>query len=60
MHSGLVVIVPNVDRGTEALLFREALVHLIEGSDLVNKVLEVDLDNSRSKVRIYDLTAAPE
>lgn len=60
LHSGLVVIVPSVDRATEAQLFREALVRLIDVNDLVNKVLEVDFVSGGANVRIYDLPASPE
>jgi predicted nuclease of predicted toxin-antitoxin system len=60
LHSGLVAIVPSVDRATEVRLFREALVRLVEVNDLVNKVLEIDLEKGQSKVRIYDLLASPK
>ena len=60
LHSGLLLIVPNVDRRTEVRLFREALIRLRDEGDLVNKVLEVDLDNGRSRTRTYDLSASPD
>jgi predicted nuclease of predicted toxin-antitoxin system len=57
LHPGLILILPNVDRPTEARLFGAALTQLAQVSDLVNQVLEVDLDNERVKLRIYDLFA---
>ena len=60
LHSGLVLILPNVDRPTEVRLFAVALVRLAKVNDLVNQVLEVDLDNGQVKVRIYDLFAPPD
>ena len=60
LHSGLVLILPNVDRPTEARLFGAALTRLGSVADLVNQVMEVDLDNGQAKLRIYDLFAAPD
>jgi predicted nuclease of predicted toxin-antitoxin system len=59
LHSGLVLILPNVDRPTEARLFAVALARLAEVNDLVNQVMEVDLDKGQVKLRVYDLFAPP-
>jgi predicted nuclease of predicted toxin-antitoxin system len=59
LHSGLVSILPNVDRPIEARLFAVALARLAEVNDLVNQVMEVDLDKGQVKLRVYDLFAPP-
>ncbi len=38
-------------------LFRRALVWLVNVSELINQVLEVDLIDERVKLTIYDLPA---
>jgi predicted nuclease of predicted toxin-antitoxin system len=60
LHCGLVLILPNVDRPTEARLFAVALAGLAKVDDLVNQILEVDLDSGQVKLRIYDLFASPD
>ena len=59
LHSGLILILPNVDRPTEARLFAVALAQLAEVTDLVNQVMEINLDDTQVKLRIYDLFAPP-
>jgi predicted nuclease of predicted toxin-antitoxin system len=60
LHPGLVLILPNVDRQTEARLFAAALAQLAPVDDLVNQVMEIDLDDAQVKFRIYDLFAPPD
>jgi len=59
LHCGLVLILPNVDRPTEARLFAAALTRLAQVNDLVNQVMEVDLDNGQARLRVYDLFSQP-
>jgi len=59
LHSGLVLILPNVDRPTEARLFGAALTRLAQVNDLVNQVMEVDLESGQARLRIYDLFSPP-
>lgn len=58
LHSGLVLIIPNVDRQTETRLFGHALARLRRFPDLVNRVMEIDLDRGQTKTRLYDLSAS--
>jgi hypothetical protein len=51
LHAGLIVIVPNVTPTTQRELFDRALQEISELSDMINKVVEVDLDG----VRVYEL-----
>jgi predicted nuclease of predicted toxin-antitoxin system len=60
LHPGLVLILPNVDRQTEARLFAAAFAQLAPVDDLVNQVMEIDLDDARVKFRIYELFAPPD
>jgi predicted nuclease of predicted toxin-antitoxin system len=60
LHPGLMLILPNVDRPTEARLFAAALAQLAPVDDLVNQVMEIDLDDAQVKFRIYDLFAPPD
>ena len=55
IHSGLVVIVPNVKMEAQGELFGRVLTWLKQHkrTDLVNQVVEVDFEG----VRIYDLPA---
>jgi predicted nuclease of predicted toxin-antitoxin system len=46
LHSGLVIILPSVDRDEQVRLFNYALDAAEELGDLVNKVIEVDRDGS--------------
>jgi predicted nuclease of predicted toxin-antitoxin system len=46
LHSGLVIILPSVDRDEQVRLFNRALDAAEELGDLVNKVIEVDRDGS--------------
>ncbi len=56
IHSGLVVIVPNVKMEAQGELFGEVLAWIKEQklADLVNRVIEVDF----SGVQVYDLPAS--
>jgi hypothetical protein len=60
LHTGLILILPNVDRPTEARLFAAGLAQLAQADDLVNQVMEIDLDSGQVKFRIYDLFALPD
>jgi hypothetical protein len=47
LHNGLIVIVPQVERDAQIVLFGRALdVIVSSGGDIVNKVVEVLLDGS--------------
>jgi predicted nuclease of predicted toxin-antitoxin system len=51
LHAGLIVIIPNVTQAMQRELFDRALQEVSELSDMINKVVEVDLD----EVRVYEL-----
>ena len=57
VHSGLVILVPNVVQETQVVLFREALKKLEQCEDTVNKVLEVDIRTEDITLTIYDFPA---
>jgi hypothetical protein len=59
LQSGLVIVVPNLDRATQLGLFRFALSRLAEVADLVNKVLEVSLATDGAEARLYDWPTPP-
>jgi predicted nuclease of predicted toxin-antitoxin system len=46
VHSGLIVVVPNVSRCQQMALFDRALDHLETLPDLINQVLEIESDGS--------------
>lgn len=51
LHAGLIAIVPNVTPTTQRELFDRALQEISVLSDMINKVVEVDLDG----MRVYEL-----
>jgi predicted nuclease of predicted toxin-antitoxin system len=59
LHAGLIIIVPNVDRGLQQLLFRAALEVIVTPNDLVNRVLEVGIDGEDVTLDLYDLPRRP-
>jgi len=52
LHAGLIVIIPNVRPGMQRELFERALREVTRFPDLINKVMEVDLD----EIRAYQLS----
>ena len=59
IHTGLVIIIPNVNRTVQQQLFQVFIEELATLGDLVNRVLEVDLDGDEVTLALYDLPAAP-
>jgi predicted nuclease of predicted toxin-antitoxin system len=55
IHAGLVILIPNVGRAVQRLLFRGALDELAAIGELVNRVLEVDLEGDEMLFTLYDL-----
>ncbi len=55
LHAGLVIIIPNVNRVTQQMLFRRALAELAAIGEPVNQVLEVDLHGKDVSFTLYDL-----
>lgn len=51
LHSGLVLLVPNVTPVTQSGLFERVLREIAHRSDMINTVVEVDL----GEIRIYEL-----
>jgi len=51
LHAGLIVIIPNVAPTLQRELFEHALLETTGLPDMINKVMQVDLD----EVRIYEL-----
>jgi len=59
LHAGLVIIIPNVNRVMQQLLFRGALVELATLGEPINRLLEVDIDGEDVTFTLYDLPAEP-
>jgi predicted nuclease of predicted toxin-antitoxin system len=57
VHPGLVIILPSVPRAAELLLFRAALKMLSGMTDAINQIVQVDLDGTETRVRVYSLPA---
>jgi predicted nuclease of predicted toxin-antitoxin system len=55
LHAGLIIIVPNVDRILQQVLFRAALEAIVTPDDLVNRVLEVGINGEDVTLDLYDL-----
>jgi predicted nuclease of predicted toxin-antitoxin system len=55
LHSGLIIIIPNVSRVEQRRLFRGALDELATAGEPINRVLEVDVDGEDVTFDFYDL-----
>ena len=55
LHAGLVIIVPNLKRLEQRLLFGFVLDELATLGEPVNQVLEVDVDGEDMLFSLYDL-----
>lgn len=55
IHPGLIIILPNVERPIQRMLFREALTALATVGSLVNRVLEVSLYEDEVILKGYEL-----
>ncbi len=55
VHAGLVIIIPNVGRVVQQLLFNGAIEELSQIGEPINRVVEVDLDGDVMTFEIYDL-----
>jgi len=55
LHSGLVIIVPRINRMEQRRLFRGVLDELAVVGELINRVLEVDIDGDEMTFSLYDL-----
>ena len=55
IHAGLVIIVPNLKRLEQRLLFDLVLGELATLGESVNQVLEVDVDGEEIRFSLYDL-----
>src|SRR5205085_9121425 len=55
VHPGLVILIPNVERETQARLFGAVVARLGPMRDFVNKGLEVDLADDRIIFVEYEL-----
>ena len=51
LHSGLIVIIPNVTPAVQRELFERALAEVAKIPDMINRIAEIDLDS----VRVYEL-----
>jgi predicted nuclease of predicted toxin-antitoxin system len=56
LHPGLVILLPNVKRERQSLLFRSVLQRLSQLLDLTNRVLEVDLVGENINMKMYSLS----
>jgi hypothetical protein len=55
LHAGLIIIIPNVHRSIQRLLFRAAIAQLATTGEPNNRVLEVDIDGDDVSFNTYDL-----
>jgi len=55
LHAGLIIIVPNVHRSIQQLLFRAAIAQLASTGEPINRVLEIDIDGDDVTFNSYDL-----
>ena len=55
LHTGLVILIPNVNRALQQQLFRGALDELARVGEPINRVLEVDIDGDDITFALYDL-----
>ena len=53
--TGLVILIPAVNRAVQQRLFKAALDELAVIGEPVNRVLEVDLDGEEVTLSLYDL-----
>jgi predicted nuclease of predicted toxin-antitoxin system len=58
LHAGLVILLPNVGREVQKLLFSGALRQLVGVGEPINQVLEVDLDGEDVTFTLYDLPSS--
>ena len=58
LHAGLVIIIPSVNRMQQQQLFLGALDELARFGELINRVLEVDIDDDEVTFKLYDLPTA--
>jgi predicted nuclease of predicted toxin-antitoxin system len=57
LHSGLVIVVPNVRLELQKQLFAAVLDHLAQAGEPVNQVLEIEFENDEAVLSVYDLPA---
>jgi predicted nuclease of predicted toxin-antitoxin system len=55
LHAGLIIIIPNVGRIVQRQLFRGALDELFQIGELINRVLEVNLEDDEVTFAVYEL-----
>ena len=55
LHAGLVILIPNVNRGLQQTLFRGVLDELARLGEPINRVLEVDIDGEDVTFSVYAL-----
>jgi hypothetical protein len=55
LHTGLVILIPAVNRVMQQRLFKAALDELAVIGEPVNRVLEVDLNRDEVTLTLYDL-----
>jgi predicted nuclease of predicted toxin-antitoxin system len=59
LHAGLVIIIPNLNRLDQQRLFQGALDAVDAFGELINRVLEVDIEDDAVTFKFYDLPAPP-
>jgi predicted nuclease of predicted toxin-antitoxin system len=57
LHTGLVIIVPQVAPATQRDLFALALEALSTTEDMINEVLEISIEGNETVIRRYSLAA---
>ncbi|HEY6431496.1 MAG TPA: DUF5615 family PIN-like protein [Acetobacteraceae bacterium] len=54
LHTGLIIIVPNVARAMQRTLFRAAIDAAASAGELVNRVIEVNIEGEDVTLDLYD------
>jgi predicted nuclease of predicted toxin-antitoxin system len=57
LHAGLIIIVPNVNRIEQQRLFLGALGEQASVGELINRVLEVDIEDDEVTFKLYGFGA---
>jgi predicted nuclease of predicted toxin-antitoxin system len=57
LHSGLVIVIPNVRLELQRRLFAAALDHLAEAGEPINQVLEINLEHDEVVLSVYEFPA---
>mgnify|MGYP006919318198 CR=1 FL=1 len=58
VHPGLIIIIPNVKPEIQRALLNAGLRHIGMRTDLINKVIEIDLNGDEIEINEFDVPDA--